>query len=140
MVISAMPATATRSPGPAESTGTRVSCSVRNSSTTLVRVIVPSTLHQATCLALLDRALHHPHSARRPRYGVGVEVGDPRLERRAFGGTSGAGIVVEHALAAAAAEVVADDVAVEVERGPAVATRAVDDRELELVVAWRRGR
>ena len=48
-VMSSMPATATRSPWPASSTGTRVRCSVRNSSATLARLIVPSTLHQATC-------------------------------------------------------------------------------------------
>ncbi len=52
MVISAMPAIAMMSPGPADSAGTRSSASVISSSVILTRSIEPSARHQATCLAL----------------------------------------------------------------------------------------
>ena len=70
IVISAKPATATRSPGPASSTGTRVSCLVRYSSTTLARWIEPSMRHHATCWPLRIVPSTTRHSASRPRYGL----------------------------------------------------------------------
>ena len=49
MVMSAMPATAMMSPGPALSTGTRSSASVMSNSTTFARSTEPSDFIQATC-------------------------------------------------------------------------------------------
>ena len=69
IVTSGMPATATISPGPAESAETRSKLSVTYSSLTLTFSIVPSARHQATWAPLTIVPWRTRHSARRPRYG-----------------------------------------------------------------------
>ena len=66
IVISGMPATATISPGPASSVGTRSSASVVYSSATRARSIVPSVRHHATGRPLRIVPERTRHSARRP--------------------------------------------------------------------------
>ena len=66
IVISGIPATATISPGPAASAGTRSSASVVYSSAILARSIVPSVRHQATFLPLRSVPERTRHRARRP--------------------------------------------------------------------------
>ena len=46
--------------------------------------MLPSWRHQATVSPFLTRPLRIRHSARRPTYGRGVEVGDQRLEGMAL--------------------------------------------------------
>ena len=53
IVMSGKPATAMMSPGPALSAGTRLNASVMRSSTTFMRVDVPSACIQATCWPLV---------------------------------------------------------------------------------------
>ena len=67
MVISAMPAIATMSPGPAFSAVTRSSASVISSSVIFTRVWVPSCLHHITFWPLRRVPLCTRHSASRPR-------------------------------------------------------------------------
>ena len=69
MVMSAMPATAMRSPAVADSTGTRSSASVISSSVIFVRETVPSGLIQATCWPLRIVPSITRHMPIRPRNG-----------------------------------------------------------------------
>jgi hypothetical protein len=67
IMMSSIPAMATSSPGPALSAGVRVRPSVTSSSVILTRVIVPSTLHQATCWPFFISPEWMRSRARRPR-------------------------------------------------------------------------
>ncbi len=69
MVMSAMPATAIRSPAEACSTGTRSSASVISNSLIFVRVTVPSALIHATCWPRLMVPSTTRHMPIRPRNG-----------------------------------------------------------------------
>ena len=69
IVISGIPATATISPGPASSAGTRSRASVMYSSAILARSIVPSARHHATGRPLRSVPDRTRHSASRPTYG-----------------------------------------------------------------------
>ncbi len=69
MVISGMPATATMSPGPAESAETRSSASVTSSSVILTRLMLPSRRHQVACWPLRISPDLMRHNASRPRNG-----------------------------------------------------------------------
>ena len=95
MVISGMPATATMSPGPADSPGLRSRPSVTRSSVILTFLTVPSRLHPGDGLALLQGALVDAQQRQAAEERRGVEVGDVRLQRRALGRTSGAGMRLE---------------------------------------------
>ncbi len=66
-MMSAIPATAMMSPGPALAVGTRSSASVRNSSVIFTRSMEPSRRHQAACWPLVISPLNTRHSAIRPR-------------------------------------------------------------------------
>ena len=67
IMMSSMPAMATSSPGPALSAGVRVRPSVTSSSVILTFLIVPSTLHQATCWPFFISPEWMRSSASRPR-------------------------------------------------------------------------
>ena len=67
MVMSGMPAIATMSPGRASSAGTRSSASVINISESLMFLIVPSDLHQATTWLRRISPAKIRQSASRPR-------------------------------------------------------------------------
>ena len=131
IVMSAKPATAMMSPGPASSASTRSSASVRYSSAIFARSIVPSIRHHATCWPLLHVAVAHAAHREPAEVRRRVEVGDHRLERMAFL-VLGRGNVFEDQLAQRL-EVAALDA--RFERRPTGARVRVDDRELDLVLA-----
>ena len=86
-------------------------------------------------LALFDLALDHSAQRQAAQVRVGVEVGDPCLQRGARR-VGRARDRFEDDITQRRQRVRAIlDGDVEIERGPAVAARAVDDREVELVVA-----
>ena len=82
MVISGMPAMAMMSPGPADSAGTRSSASVISSSVILTRSTRAVGAAPGDGLALADLALVHPAQREAAEVGRRVEVGDVRLQRR----------------------------------------------------------
>ena len=69
IVTSGRPASATISPGPASSAGTRSSASVTYSSVTRAFEIVPSARHHAICAPLRSVPWRMRQSASRPTYG-----------------------------------------------------------------------
>ena len=135
MVMSAMPATATISPGPASSAGTRSNASVTYSSATRARSIVPSARHQATGRPLRSVPERTRHSASRPTYGEAS-----RFVTSACSGTSGSNVgagmrSTSRSSSGCSVAPAGRPAAVgrPLHRRRALARHAVDDREVELV-------
>ena len=135
IVISGIPATATISPGPAASAGTRSSAWVVYSSAMRARSMVPSARHQATVLPLRSVPDRTRHRARRPTYGEAS-----RLVTSACSGIAGSNVGRRDALDEQVeqrrqGQPVGESGAVggPFHRRPALAGHAVHGREVELV-------
>ena len=135
IVMSGMPATATISPGPASSAGTRSRASVMYSSAMRARSIVPSARHQATGRPLRSVPERTRHSASRPTYGEAS-----RLVTSACSGTSGSyvGAGMRSTSRSSSGCSVAPSGSPAPSAGRSIDARpsrrhAVDDREVELV-------
>ena len=131
IVISGSPASATISPGPASSVGTRSSASVMKSSVTRAVCDVPSARHQATCAPLRSVPWWMRSSASRPTYGFAS-----RFVTSACSGCSGSydgGGIVASSVSNSGSQVVGELVGREA--GVTGARVRVDDRELDLRLA-----
>ena len=132
IVTSGRPATAMISPGPASSASVRSSASVTYSSVTLTRSISPSERHQAICWPRVMTPCMTRQMARRPTYGDASRFVTSACSG-CSGSCTGAGMCSSSVWKSGSRSSARSS-------GPvfdalALAGVAVDDRELDLVVA-----